>query len=66
MTAGAKKTWELECDIPLEDLISLADVVHEDKNRAAAVSSGPERQRYDKLRPAGMKTLAGITARICR
>ncbi len=38
MTAGAKKTWELECDIPLEDLISLADVVHEDKNRAAAVS----------------------------
>ena len=32
MTAGAKKTWELECDIPLEDLISLADVVHEDKN----------------------------------
>ena len=62
MTAGAKKTWELECDIPLEDLISLADVVHEDKNLAAAVSSGSYVTDGMIIMPCSMKTLAGITA----
>ncbi|POP33811.1 UbiX family flavin prenyltransferase [Lactonifactor longoviformis] len=62
MTAGAKKTWELECDIPLEDLISLADVVHEDKNLAAAISSGSYVTDGMIIMPCSMKTLAGITA----
>ena len=40
LTEGAKKTWKLESDIPLIDLVLLADVVHEDENLAAVISSG--------------------------
>lgn len=37
---GEVKNWELETDRPLEDLLSLADIVHYAKNMAASISSG--------------------------
>ena len=62
LTEGAKKTWKLESDIPLIDLVLLADVVHEDENLAAVISSGSYVTEGMIVMPCSMKTLAGITA----
>jgi 4-hydroxy-3-polyprenylbenzoate decarboxylase len=62
VTEGARKTWELECDRPFSELVDLADVVHDDKNLAASISSGSFVTEGMIVVPCSMKTLAAITA----
>jgi len=62
VTAGARKTWALECDKSLDDLYALADVVHDDANLAACISSGSFKTDGMIVIPCSMKTLAGISA----
>lgn len=62
VTEGAQKTWELESDVPMADLVAMADFVHSDKNLAASISSGSFKTEGMIVCPCSMKTLAGISA----
>jgi len=62
VSAGARKTWALECDRSLDDLYALADVVHDDANLAACISSGSFKTDGMIVMPCSMKTLAGISS----
>ncbi|XME03699.1 UbiX family flavin prenyltransferase [Lachnospiraceae bacterium C1.1] len=62
MTEGAKKTWKLETDKNIEDLLSLADHVHDEKNLAASISSGSFVTDGMIIMPCSMKTLAGVVS----
>ncbi|SES20418.1 4-hydroxy-3-polyprenylbenzoate decarboxylase [Butyrivibrio fibrisolvens] len=62
VTEGAKTTWEYESKRPLSDLTDLADYVHDEKNLAAAVSSGSFLTDGMIIMPCSMKTLAGIVS----
>lgn len=62
MTGGAEVTWGLECDRDLDELRSLADVVHDDRNLGAAISSGSFRTDGMIVIPCSMKTLAAVAA----
>lgn len=62
LSKGAKITWDLECDIPIERLLGLADYVHDEHNMAASVSSGSFVTDGMIVMPCSMKTLAGIAA----
>lgn len=62
MSTGAKKNWELESNIPMEEFLSLADVVHDEYNMAASISSGSFVTDGMIVMPCSMKTLAGIAA----
>lgn len=62
LSDGGLKTWELETGISLEDLTSLADVIHDNHNMAANISSGSYLTDGMIIMPCSMKTLAGITA----
>lgn len=62
MSSGAKVTWNLESKIPIEKLTALADVVHDEKNMAASISSGSFVTDGMIVMPCSMKTLAGIAA----
>ena len=55
-------TWNLESKIPIEKLTALADVVHDEKNMAASISSGSFVTDGMIVMPCSMKTLAGIAA----
>lgn len=60
LSQGAKTTWELESDIPVEKLLRLADHVHDEHNLAACISSGSFVTDGMIIMPCSMKTLAGI------
>lgn len=62
LSKGAKITWDLESDIPIERLLGLADYVHDEHNMAASVSSGSFVTDGMIIMPCSMKTLAGIAA----
>lgn len=62
VTEGARKTWDLETDLPFEKLVELADVCHSDANLAASISSGSFHTDGMIVIPCSMKTLAGIVA----
>lgn len=61
ISEGGIKNCELETDRPLEDLLSLADIVHDVNNMAASISSGSFITDGMIVMPCSMKTLAGIT-----
>lgn len=62
VSKGARVTWNLETEIPFEDLEALADTVHNDANLAAAISSGSFVTDGMIVAPCSMKTLAAITS----
>lgn len=60
VSKGARITWNLESNIPIEKLLELADYVHDEHNMAAPVSSGSFITDGMIVMPCSMKTLAGI------
>lgn len=62
VTEGARRTWELETDVPFDKLTGLAHVHHSDANLAASISSGSFITDGMIVIPCSMKTLAGITS----
>ena len=56
----AARTLAIETDMALEEVRALADVVHSNKDLAAAVSSGSFRTRGMVVVPCSVKTLSGI------
>jgi 4-hydroxy-3-polyprenylbenzoate decarboxylase len=56
----AVRTIAIETDLSVEEVRSLADVVHSNKDLAASVSSGSFRTRGMVVVPCSVKTLSGI------
>lgn len=57
---AAKLTWDVEVKRPLTDLTGLADVLYENRDMGAKISSGSFRTMGMLVVPCSMKTLAGI------
>ncbi len=62
VTEGARKNFECETDIDINDVLALADVVHDSKNMAASISSGSFKTDGMIVIPCSMKTVAGIAS----
>ena len=62
MTDAARRTWDLETDHPLSELLSLADKVYDVHDMAADISSGSFVTDGMIVLPCSMKTLAGIVS----
>lgn len=60
VTEGAKRNFELESDITIDDVYALADYYHDDKNMAASISSGSFVTDGMIVVPCSMKTLSAI------
>lgn len=60
VTEGAAKNFACETNLNLEDVTSLADVVHSNKNLAANISSGSFKTDGMIIIPCSMKTVSGI------
>ena len=60
MTEQARVTLALETDVKPADVEKLADVVHDEKNLAAAVSSGSFRTDGMLVMPCSMRSAAAI------
>ncbi len=57
---GAKLNISIETDWTVKDVEALADVVHNDQNLAATISSGSFKTNGMIVVPCSMKTLSGI------
>ncbi|WP_240475075.1 UbiX family flavin prenyltransferase [Terasakiella pusilla] len=57
---NAQINLELETDVSLEEVKSLADVVYDTKNMGAAISSGSFKTKGMIIAPCAIKTLSGI------
>ena len=62
ITEGAAKNFECETKLNIEDVKALADVVHDNKNMAASISSGSFKTDGMIIMPCSMKTVAGIAS----
>lgn len=60
ISSGAKQTIELETSYSLRDVKIMADVVYDDRNIAAAISSGSFITSGMIIMPCSIKTLSGI------
>jgi 4-hydroxy-3-polyprenylbenzoate decarboxylase len=60
VSSGALLTWQLESDIPIEELYALADHIYNERDLAAPISSGSFVTDGMIIMPCSMKTLAGI------
>lgn len=60
VSRGAELTLRYESGLALEDVTSLADVVHDNGNLGASVASGSFRTAGMIVVPCSMKTVAGI------
>ena len=59
---SAKLTWSMETDCPIDELLSLADHVYDEKDFSAAIASGSYVTDGMIVIPCSMKTLAGIAS----
>jgi polyprenyl P-hydroxybenzoate/phenylacrylic acid decarboxylase-like protein len=62
ISRGARRTIELELDVPIAELIALADVTYEPDDLGAAISSGSFRTAGMAVVPCSMRTLAAIAS----
>ncbi len=62
ITEGARETLAWETELTVEDFTALADVVYDNRNLAASVSSGSYPTDGMIIVPCSMKTVAGIVA----
>ena len=60
ISEGARKNFELETDLGIKDVEALADFCHDNKNMAAAISSGSFKTDGMIVLPCSMKSLSGI------
>ncbi|MFP1878095.1 UbiX family flavin prenyltransferase [Lonsdalea quercina] len=60
VSAGAEKTCALETDFRMEEVVALADVVHECKNLGASIASGSFKTLGMLVAPCSMRSLAAI------
>jgi 4-hydroxy-3-polyprenylbenzoate decarboxylase len=59
---GGARNFACETDLSLDDIHALADVVHDNKNMAANISSGSFKTDGMIVVPCSMKTVAGIAS----
>lgn len=62
VTEGAAKTFAYETELSVAEVTALADVVHDNTNMAASISSGSFKTNGMIIIPCSMKTAAGIAA----
>lgn len=62
VTDSARRTWELECNLPFSALTDLADVCCDYRDMAADISSGSFQTGGMLIVPCSMKTLAGLVS----
>jgi 4-hydroxy-3-polyprenylbenzoate decarboxylase len=62
ITEGARRTFPYETDITVDEVCALADVVHNNQNMAASISSGSFKTDGMIIIPCSMKTVAGIVS----
>jgi flavin prenyltransferase len=60
MSPAARQTLSLETDFSLRDVQAMADVVHDDRDIAASISSGSFKTAGMVVLPCSIKTLSGI------
>lgn len=60
VTDGGKCTIEEECELTPEEFMTLADVVHDNRNIGASIASGSFETEGMIVLPCSMKTIAGI------
>lgn len=60
VSAGVEKTCALETDFRIEEVVALADVVHECKNLGASIASGSFKTLGMLVAPCSMRSLAAI------
>ncbi|OSN08496.1 UbiX family flavin prenyltransferase [Lonsdalea iberica] len=60
VSAGAEKTCALETDCRMEEVVALADVVHECQNLGASIASGSFKTLGMLVAPCSMRSLAAI------
>ena len=62
LSEGARLTWSLETDTPVEELYKAAGHVYEENDYAAVIASGSFVTDGMIVMPCSMKTLAGIVS----
>lgn len=60
VTPGAVVTFRYETDIPIQDVLGMADHVHRNANMAASIASGSFVTHGMVVAPCSMKTLSAI------
>ena len=62
ISEGAAKTFECETNLTIDKVTFLADIVHDNKNLAAIISSGSFKTDGMIIIPCSMKTVSGIAS----